>query len=85
MNTSLYIFTIFLSIVIAYSLKKLFTSLGKFDAINFRSVHNTQATKTGGITVFTTLFLISIYLYITQQKLYDFTFFASSNSDKRKR
>lgn len=73
MNTSLYIFTIFLSIVIAYSLKKLFTSLGKFDAINFRSVHNTQATKTGGITVFTTLFLISIYLYITQQKLYDFS------------
>ena len=73
MNTTLYIFTIFLSIVIAYSLKKLFTSLGKFDAINFRSVHNTQATKTGGITVFTTLFLTSIYLYITQQKLYDFS------------
>ena len=73
MNTTLYIFTIFLSIVIAYSLKKLFTSLGKFDTINFRSVHNTQATKTGGITVFTTLFFTSIYLYITQQTLYDFS------------
>ncbi len=73
MNTTLYIFTVFLSIVIAYSLKKLFTSLGKFDAINFRSVHNTQATKTGGITVFTALFLTSIYLYTTQQKLYDFS------------
>ncbi len=73
MNTTLYIVTIFLSIVTAYSLKKWFTRLGKFDAINYRSVHNTQATKTGGITVFVTIFFISIYLYITHQKLFDFS------------
>ena len=73
MNTILHIITKFLSVTTVYTLKKWFTRLGKFDAINSRSVHNTQATKTGGIAVFTTLFLISIYLYITQQKLFDFS------------
>ena len=73
MNTFFYIATILLSIPIIYSLKKWFIRNGKFDAINFRSVHNTQATNTGGISVFTTLFLITIYLYITQQKLFDFS------------
>ena len=73
MNTILYIITTLLSITTAYALKKWFTRLGKFDAINYRSVHNTQATKTGGIAVFTTLFLISIYLYISKQELFDFS------------
>ncbi len=73
MNTIVYIITILLSITTAYTLKKWFTKLGKFDAINFRSVHNTQATKTGGITVFTTIFLISTYLYISNQIFFDFS------------
>ena len=73
MNTILYIITIFLSIATAYALKKLFTRLGKFDAINYRSVHDTKATKTGGIAVFTTLFLMSTYLYISKEELFDFS------------
>ena len=73
MNTIVYIITILLSITTAYTLKKWFTKLGKFDAINFRSVHNTQATKTGGITVFTTIFLISTYLYVSNQIFFDFS------------
>ncbi len=73
MNTTLYIVTILISIATAYTLKKWFIRLGKFDAINHRSVHNTQATKTGGITVFVTLFLITIYLYIIKQELFDFS------------
>ena len=55
-------------------LKKIFTRLGKFDAINYRSVHNTKATKTGGIAVFTTLFLISTYLYISKENYLIFRF-----------
>ena len=62
MNTLLYLVTILLSLASAFTLKIWFTRLGKFDAINYRSVHNTQATKTGGITVFITLFLIICYL-----------------------
>ena len=73
MNTTLYLFTILLSIATAFTLKKWFIRLGKFDAINHRSVHKTQATKTGGITVFLTLFLITIYLYITKQEFFDFS------------
>ena len=73
MNTTLYIVTIFISIATAYTLKKWFIRLGKFDAINYRSVHNTQATKTGGITVFVTLFIITIYLYMIRQELFDFS------------
>ena len=73
MNTTLYIVTILISIATAYTLKKWFIRLGKFDAINHRSVHNTQATKTGGITVFVTLFLITTYLYMIRQELYDFS------------
>ncbi len=73
MNKIDYLLTILLGIVIAYTYKKFFTKLGKFDAINYRSVHATKATKTGGIAVFTTLFLISIYFYISQQKLFDFS------------
>ena len=73
MNTTLYLFTILLSTATAFTLKKWFTRLGKFDAINYRSVHKTQATKTGGITVFVTLFLITIYLYISKQELFDFS------------
>ena len=73
MNTTLYLVTILLSITTAYTLKKWFTRLGKFDAINYRSVHKARATKTGGITIFITLFLITIYLYITKQELFDFS------------
>ena len=73
MNTTLYLFTILLSIATAFTLKKWFIRLGKFDAINYRSVHKTQATKTGGITVFLTLFLITIYLYVSKQELFDFS------------
>ena len=73
MNKIHILITIILSITIAFALKKIFTKLGKFDAINYRSVHKTQATKTGGIAVFTTLFLISVFLYLSEQKLFDFS------------
>ena len=41
MNTTLYIVAIMLSIATAFTLKKWFIRLGKFDAINHRSVHKT--------------------------------------------
>ena len=73
MNTSFYPILLLLSFGIAFAYKKWFTRLQKYDAINDRSAHNTQATKTGGITVFTSIFLWSIYLYFTQQELFDFS------------
>ena len=73
MNTILYFNNYNIKYNNCFTLKNRFTKLGKFDAINYRSVHNTQATKTGGIAVFTTLFLMSTYLYISKEELFDFS------------
>ena len=51
----------------------LFVKLKKFDSINPRSSHNTLATKTGGIAVFTTLFFITLYFYFTSNEIFDFS------------
>ena len=64
---------ILVSLSISYVLKLWFIRLGKFDAINHRSVHQTKATKTGGIGVFLTLFLFSTYFYLSGNQLYDFS------------
>lgn len=50
-----------------------FIKLRKFDPINQRSSHNTLATKTGGIALFTTLFLITLYFYFTSNEIFDFS------------
>ena len=54
-------------------MKKIFTRLKKFDAINFRSVHKSKATKTGGISVFLTIFIFSSYYYLKSNQIYDFS------------
>ena len=73
MPPSSYIYIILLSLGISYVLKLWFTRLKKFDAINHRSVHQTKATKTGGMAVFITLFLFSTYFYLSGNQLYDFS------------
>ncbi len=68
-----YISIIFASLLSSFLLKLWFTRLKKFDAINHRSVHQTKATKTGGIAIFLTLFLFSTYFYLSGNQLYDFS------------
>lgn len=51
----------------------LFVRLRKYDPINLRSSHSTLATKTGGIALFTTLFLITLYFYFTSNEVFDFS------------
>ena len=43
------------------------------DSINDRSSHSVIATRTGGISIFTVVFLISIYYYLTPKDVYDFS------------
>ena len=50
-----------------------FIRLGKFDAINERSSHQTSATKTGGITLFTALLLTAFYFYFNNNEVFDFS------------
>ena len=68
-----YFSIILVSFLASYALKLWFTRLKKFDAINHRSIHQTKATKTGGMAVFLTLFLFSTYFYLSGVELYDFS------------
>jgi UDP-N-acetylmuramyl pentapeptide phosphotransferase/UDP-N-acetylglucosamine-1-phosphate transferase len=54
-------------------LKLWFTRLQKFDAINHRSVHQTKATKTGGMAVFLTLFFSLFIIISTRIQIFDFS------------
>tara|TARA_B100001175_G_C19509138_1_gene642641 strand:- start:2474 stop:3403 length:930 start_codon:yes stop_codon:yes gene_type:complete len=68
-----YFLVFLLSFVFSFGLKSWFTRLKNFDAINHRSIHQTKATKTGGIGVFITLFIFSFYFYLNQIDLFDFS------------
>lgn len=43
------------------------------DIINYRSSHSSIATRSGGLSIFLTLFLISFYFYITGYDLYEYS------------
>jgi UDP-N-acetylmuramyl pentapeptide phosphotransferase/UDP-N-acetylglucosamine-1-phosphate transferase len=43
------------------------------DKIKLRSSHTTLATRTGGIAIFSTIFLISTYYYLAGKEIYDFS------------
>lgn len=73
MSPSSYFLIVLVSLIISYGLKLWFTRLQKFDAINHRSIHQTKATKTGGIAVFLSLFLCSLYYYLHSIQIYDFS------------
>lgn len=56
-----------------YSIGKIFIRFKKFDAFNYRSSHNTLATKSGGVAIFISLFLVSIFFYLNSNEIYDFS------------
>ena len=68
-----YFIIILFSSITTILLTKWFTRLKKFDHINHRSTHQTKATKTGGIAVFITLFITTLYFYLNQTELFDFS------------
>ncbi len=73
MDNILIVLIVSFSFLTSYILKKLFTKLNQFDAINFRSVHHSKATKSGGIAVFLTIFIFSLYYYLKSDQIYDFS------------
>jgi UDP-GlcNAc:undecaprenyl-phosphate/decaprenyl-phosphate GlcNAc-1-phosphate transferase len=68
-----YILIVLVSFIVSYGLKLWFTRFKKFDAINHRSIHNTKATKTGGIAIFITLFIFTFFYYLNQVQIFDFS------------
>ena len=73
MSTLLLVFVFLTSLIITLVLTKIFIKYNLFDAINHRSVHKSKATKTGGISIFLTLFIFSLFFYITKDQIFDFS------------
>ena len=53
--------------------QKYFLNNNFIDKIKTRSSHSSIATRTGGISIFSTLFLISIYFYLIGYDIYEFS------------
>jgi len=73
MNVSIITLIIISASALFYGTQKLLISRQKFDKINHRSAHNTQATKNGGIVVFLILFVFSIFSYLKGDEIYDYS------------
>ena len=58
------IFLFLLSIFFAFIIQKIFIKYRKFDDFNHRTSHSSLATKTGGISLFLSLFIFSTIYYL---------------------
>ena len=75
MNYYLFFLVFILSGILAYFTQKIFIYYKKFDDFNHRSSHTTLATRTGGIGVFLTLFIISLFYYSQSNEIFDYSLF----------
>lgn len=73
MNFTLALISLGISTLILIISQSFFIRKNITDKINLRSSHNTLATRSGGIAIFSTLFLISIYYYVRGIEIYDYS------------
>ena len=69
------IVTFILSTAIHFAVQNIFIYYKKFDDINHRSSHKNVATRTGGIGVFSTFLVISLFYYFQGIDLFDYSLF----------
>ena len=74
MDLSLGLISFTISIFFIVISQKIFVQKSIIDKIKLRSSHTTLATRSGGIAIFSTLFLVSIYYYLAGKEIYDFSF-----------
>ena len=65
--------TFIMSLSMIVLTQKFFLQKKYIDRINKRSSHKTIATRSGGIAIFSTLFLISVYNYLIGNTLFDYS------------
>ena len=65
----------FLSIFFHVIVQNFFVKKKYFDDFNHRTSHKTIATRSGGVSIFSTLFLISILFYFLKIELFDYSLF----------
>lgn len=69
----IFIISFLLSISFIMLYNRVFLKNKITDSFNDRSSHSVIATRTGGISIFTVVFLISTYYYLTPKDVYDFS------------
>ena len=75
MDLPILLTALLLSSLLHFGIQKIFIRYKKFDGFNHRSSHKTLATRTGGIGIFTTLLLISLFFYFQGIELFDYSLF----------
>jgi len=75
MEVSLFVVALIIAILLHFSIQKLFIHYNRFDDFNHRSSHKTLATRTGGIGIFLTVLIISLYYYFQGIELFDYSLF----------
>tara|TARA_B100001250_G_scaffold110303_1_gene93119 strand:+ start:775 stop:1707 length:933 start_codon:yes stop_codon:yes gene_type:complete len=73
MILSLLAFSFISSLSLTILSQKYFLSKGYVDSINDRSSHSSVATRSGGISIFLTLFLIATYNYVSGNTIFDYS------------
>jgi len=62
-----------ISIIIINISQRAFLSKGIVDKINHRSSHSTTATRTGGLSIVTTIMILTFYFYLSGNDTYNFS------------
>jgi len=75
MEVSILLATFIIASALHYRVQKLFIYFKRFDDFNHRSSHKTLATRTGGIGIFLSVFIISLYYYFQGIELFDYSLF----------
>ena len=75
MDNFLLLFSFLLSSFLIYIFQYFFLSKKKFDEVNHRSSHTETATRSGGISIFLTLFIIAVLYYFNEIELFDYSLF----------
>ena len=75
MEISVLITAFVLATLLHYGVQKLFIYYRRFDDFNHRSSHKTLATRTGGIGIFLSVLIVSLYYYFQGIELFDYSLF----------
>jgi len=75
MELSLLVVAFIIATLLHFGVQKIFIYYKRFDDFNHRSSHKTLATRTGGIGIFTTVLIVSLYYYFQGIELFDYSLF----------
>jgi len=75
MEVSLLVVAFIIATLLHFGVQKLFIYYKRFDDFNHRSSHKTLATRTGGIGIFLTALIISLFYYFQGIELFDYSLF----------